>query len=1168
MRRFAYIIILITLMVWTGGCAGSGNPPASESLDELAAPGLEGQQYSKQGFSLNVLPESFVYGGKAEFELMVEPEGGRTRVEVVADAEQLKMAYLELAYDAAAIHPVACTDGSWPDAASGEVLSLAVLSLPGQVHYGALLAHPQKATGVMGRFTVATVEFAAGAQEAVRQVSAAPTSDASQVPDLAVDDGTGDISFSFYSQGDYDQNSEVNITDLTPLGANLGATGPFLATSALSVVDGDSNDEINISDITPIGANFTNTVESWNFYAGLTADYPTDASDDNGTATLLATVQYSAATGTPATDRLTYTHNIATWVPYESAWLRPAHGTDEGIASNRVDYAGPSDTTPPEWTNDPNGIGVVKVLPLSGGARVMWGEALDVDDESPPVTYTVYYNEGTTVDFETASTAEVVASTPPDPTVDQVTEINDLTNDTEYAFAVRAKDAATTPNEEDNAVTMTTTPRAWQIMPVTVDEATTWEGGPVEVPVGHSVLIETDECITIPSDLRVEGTILSQSDGLCLIIEGDLYVSGEIRLELPDVAPPPEANNNCGSLVLVVKGNLETTETSVITGNGNIYIVDDPDEVIDPEDVEDEVDNGDPEEFPFTWMPEEPTDTASKGGSRYAPPRQTSRDVYYGPYTVYRVSGNWGKVPVQPPDVHRVILRIVQVNGSLDFQNFSIEGPDGRPGDDDVSCNAHGGDGQDNRWRFRMHCGRNITYNNVNIKLGDGGRGGNASTPQDCDPGTAVGGNGGDALNKFRFTAGSGINIAGTFNFNPGNGGVGGTATAYGKKGEDGCPAEDGADAYATGGDGGNVPRWGVRTWGNVMGTGNLALGIAEGGVGGTGTAWAGDGGNDTCCPGEAGGDGGFGSGIGGNGGDSTFTDGGSGASGGGATGGNGGAGRGAGGSGGDGASWDKIPGGNGGNGGDGAGVGGEGGEATGDGTLTQGERGAGEAVGGNGGNGGDGLPPGVGGEGGTATADGNPVTEVDGIPGQDGDQTPLQLSEEIILLFSTLTPGPVIPGDYVCPLYDRHTETEVGEITVTLYGSGTFMVLDYPVEGTVLQMSGECYVDIDRSTADYDGSPATEPWVALEVTTLNVNNGTFGLSGAGYWYDGQMLNEGPFTEHMDATPTTDTIWVDPDTFSEFFTIAPGFPPQWDVGEAYTLGDATIEIIEIVVIDP
>lgn len=72
-------------------------------------------------------------------------------------------------------------------------------------------------------------------------------------------DFNGDTSIAWihYQVGDYDQNGEVNISDLTPVGIHFGKnTGsPDWLTAAL-IADGDGNGEINIADVTPIGQNF------------------------------------------------------------------------------------------------------------------------------------------------------------------------------------------------------------------------------------------------------------------------------------------------------------------------------------------------------------------------------------------------------------------------------------------------------------------------------------------------------------------------------------------------------------------------------------------------------------------------------------------------------------------------------------------------------------------------------------------------------------------------------------------------------------------------------------------------------------------------------------------------------------------------------------------------
>jgi len=107
-------------------------------------------------------------------------------------------------------------------------------------------------------------------------------------------------------KGDYDQNGEVGISDLTPLGANFGdlvdydnpadhngfagwPTGDPLDDGGAGAgnppvpgspaenwrearVDGDSNGEINLADITPIGAHFGQTMAGYCIYRKLSGE--------------------------------------------------------------------------------------------------------------------------------------------------------------------------------------------------------------------------------------------------------------------------------------------------------------------------------------------------------------------------------------------------------------------------------------------------------------------------------------------------------------------------------------------------------------------------------------------------------------------------------------------------------------------------------------------------------------------------------------------------------------------------------------------------------------------------------------------------------------------------------------------------------------------------------
>ena len=177
-----------------------------------------------------------------------------------------------------------------------------------------------------------------------RIAAAAATGDSSR-PQLSFDSGTNTLSWRFSTSGDYDQNGEVNISDLTPLGANFGASsggGAFPYATALSVIDGDGNGEINISDITPIGANFGVRTTSYNVYTTLDAgDYP----PGNGAASTLAalgTVALDAATGSSGTDRLQFSFTLPEpGDPAAIYWVRPSDGAAEGTPSHMVGPGAP-----------------------------------------------------------------------------------------------------------------------------------------------------------------------------------------------------------------------------------------------------------------------------------------------------------------------------------------------------------------------------------------------------------------------------------------------------------------------------------------------------------------------------------------------------------------------------------------------------------------------------------------------------------------------------------------------------------------------------------------------------------------------------------------------------------------------------------------------------------
>jgi hypothetical protein len=95
-----------------------------------------------------------------------------------------------------------------------------------------------------------------------------------EVNEIFVLDDT--LMWMYKNVGDYDLNGEVNISDLTPLGAYLGQTSDGPLWEQAKVADGDGNGAITIGDITPIGANFFAQAINWAVFGGQSTKQPFD----------------------------------------------------------------------------------------------------------------------------------------------------------------------------------------------------------------------------------------------------------------------------------------------------------------------------------------------------------------------------------------------------------------------------------------------------------------------------------------------------------------------------------------------------------------------------------------------------------------------------------------------------------------------------------------------------------------------------------------------------------------------------------------------------------------------------------------------------------------------------------------------------------------------------
>ena len=544
--------------------------------------------------------------------------------------------------------------------------------------------------------------------------------------------------------------------------------------------------------------------------------------------------------------------------------------------------------------------------------------------------------------------------------------------------------------------------------PTDVISADTTINGDYTVESGRRYLLKGGAALTVEGNLMVNGSMTCEDGPLRLVVKGDLVVNDELKCE---------SNTAQNGIHIVAEQSLKIAEDAEIVSSGSVQFAESENLLADSDaelealyqDAATDTGTGqrvgplaDEESVAMSAPVVRAFGARVKSGGFSLLPRAqaTSHTVVIGGRFV---------IPTPPPGVRQIVVVNFPTAVGAELRNLEITGPDGRPGADDKgnSCTARGKDGED-AFRFLAYAG-NITVNNFTLTMGGGGKGGDAETTKDCDPGIATGGKGGKGGN-FKMIAGNQFRITGAFVVNPGKGGAGGAAIAHGK---DGGPSEKGGDATATGGAGAdNNKKLGIE--GSVAGTENVQIGSLDGGPGADATANPGKGGDGLAC--KPGGPGGKGTATGGKGGDAKLTLAGSAVRAPGATdsGGDGGDARTHGGNGGKGG--DCTPDAAGGNGGDGGsatakfGVGGKAQVNGFDGTKL-------DETGGDGGNGGNGCPEGAGGKGGAGNPPGKdgapgknicvppasgsqtapPDTQIDQPPATDGGQTETKIKVDVI---------------------------------------------------------------------------------------------------------------------------------------------------------------------------
>lgn len=162
------------------------------------------------------------------------------------------------------------------------------------------------------------------------------------VPEREVSGSDVLLGWEYNHTGDYDQNSEVNVSDLTPVGLHFKKTEADIDWDVAVVADGDENGEVNSSDITPIGQNFSEKL----------AEYVVESADNpDGPWTEVARVPFAEGWQEPEGGLLWFDVNI-------TGGAATAHYRAWGDGESGEPPPPPSGDKMELWTNGPKLRGV------------------------------------------------------------------------------------------------------------------------------------------------------------------------------------------------------------------------------------------------------------------------------------------------------------------------------------------------------------------------------------------------------------------------------------------------------------------------------------------------------------------------------------------------------------------------------------------------------------------------------------------------------------------------------------------------------------------------------------------------------------------------------------------------------------------------------------------
>jgi hypothetical protein len=173
--------------------------------------------------------------------------------------------FLNVSYDPSTAH--SSNVESALSSNDGSVVSLALEGEPGSIDFGAVTT-AQGETAAMPGDTLLSFELFPGEADPGRFVSSAghnpSLSRARNLEFLKNDSENWTIEWDYTNPGDNNQDGEVGITDITPIGVNYRERVANSWNDKLRHIDADSNGEINLGDMVPMAMNYGSRIFAYN----------------------------------------------------------------------------------------------------------------------------------------------------------------------------------------------------------------------------------------------------------------------------------------------------------------------------------------------------------------------------------------------------------------------------------------------------------------------------------------------------------------------------------------------------------------------------------------------------------------------------------------------------------------------------------------------------------------------------------------------------------------------------------------------------------------------------------------------------------------------------------------------------------------------------------------